>query len=305
MKNKQLRWLFLLILSIIWGSSFILIKKALISLTPIQVGSLRILITALVLLPIGFKSLGSIQKKEWVHITITALFGVFFPAFLFSFAIKGIDSSITSILNSLTPLNTLIIGAVFFGFTFKKNQLIGVFVGLIGTAVLIFKGSELHPNQNYWFAIFPLIASIGYALNVNIVKNYLSNVSAIGITTGNFVVLIIPSLLVLWYSDFANTFELSKTTAPSLIYLTILAVLGSAFATFIFNRLVQISSPVFSSSVTYLIPIVAVFWGVLDGERLIFIQLLAGMVILLGVYLTNRKYKFKNFSPIQLKNFFN
>ncbi len=289
MTNKQLRWFFLFILSIIWGSSFILIKKSLISLTPIQVGSLRILITALVLLPIGFKSLGSIKKKEWMHITITAFFGVFFPAFLFSFAIKGIDSSITSILNSLTPLNTLIIGALFYGFVFKKHQLIGVLIGLIGTAILIFKGSELNPNQNYWFAIFPLIASIGYAFNVNIVKKNLSNVSAIGITTGNFVVLIIPSLLVLWYSDFANTFEFSKTTYPSLIYLTILAVLGSAFATFIFNRLVQISSPVFSSSVTYLIPIVAIFWGVLDGERLILIQLLAGIVILLSVYLTNRK----------------
>jgi len=289
MKNKQLRWFFLFILSVIWGSSFILIKKSLISLSPIQVGSLRILITALVLLPIGFKSLFSIQKKEWIHITITAIFGVFFPAFLFSFAIKGIDSSITSILNSLTPLNTLIIGALFYSFTFKKHQFVGVLIGLIGTAVLIFKGSELNPNQNYWFSIFPLIASIGYAFNVNIVKKNLSNVSAIGITTGNFVILIIPSLLVLWYSDFANTFEFSKDTYPSLIYLTLLAVLGSAFATFIFNRLVQISSPVFSSSVTYLIPIVAIFWGIIDGEQLIPIQLIAGIVILLGVYLTNRK----------------
>jgi len=289
MKNTQLRWFYLFILSIIWGSSFILIKKSLISLTPIQVGSLRILITALVLLPIGFKSLFTIHKKEWIHITITAFFGVFFPAFLFSFAIKGIDSSITSILNSLTPLNTLIIGAFFYGFTFKRHQLIGVFIGFISTAILIFKGSELNPNQNYWFAIFPLIASIGYAFNVNIVKKNLSNVSAIGITTGNFTILIIPSLFVLWYSDFSNTFEFSKTTYPSLIYLTLLAVLGSAFATFIFNRLVQISSPVFSSSVTYLIPIVAIFWGALDGEQLISIQLFAGIVILLSVYLTNRK----------------
>jgi len=289
MNNRQVRWLFLLILSLIWGSSFILIKKSLISLTPIQVGSLRILITAIVLLPIGYKNLQIIKRKEWLHITITAFFGVFFPAFLFSYAIQGIDSSITSILNSLTPLNTLIIGAVFFGFTFKKNQLIGVFIGLIGTAVLILKGSELNPNQNYWFAIFPLIASVGYALNVNIVKKKLSNVSAMGITTGNFIVLIIPSLMVLWYSDFTSTFEFSKTTAPSLIYLTILAILGSAFATFVFNRLVQISSPVFSSSVTYLIPIVAVFWGLLDGENLISIQFFAGIIILIGVYLTNRK----------------
>jgi len=289
MKNVQLRWIYLIILSIIWGSSFILIKKALIGLTPIQVGALRILITSFVLVLVGFKEIFSIKNKHWIYISLTAILGTFFPAFLFAYAINGIDSSIASILNSLTPLNTLIIGAIIFGFSFKKHQLLGILVGLIGTAILIFKGAELNPNQNYWYALLVILSSIGYAFNVNILKKHLSDLSALAVTVGNFIVLIIPTFIVLWYSDFFQTFEYSEKTYTSLMYMTILAVFGTAFAKTLFNKLVQMSSPIFSTSVTYLIPIVAVFWGVLDGESLTIIQLTGGFLILLGVYLTNRK----------------
>jgi len=289
MRNTQLRWIYLIILSIVWGSSFILMKKALIGLTPIQVGALRILITAFVLVLVGYKAVFTIKKQHWYYIFLTAILGTFFPAFLFAYAIKGIDSSITSILNSLTPLNTLIIGALLFGFSFMRHQLIGILVGLIGTAILIFKGAELNPNQNYWYALLVILSSIGYAFNVNILKKYLSDLSALAVTTGNFIILIVPAFIVLWYSDFFQAFDYSETTYTSLMYMTILAVLGTAFAKTLFNRLVQMSSPVFSTSVTYLIPIVAVFWGVLDGENLTAIQLIGGALILLGVYLTNRK----------------
>jgi len=289
MRNYQLRWIYLIILSLIWGSSFILIKKSLIGLTPIQVGALRILITAFTLIIVGFKQVFTIKKRHWYYIFLTAILGTFFPAFLFAYAIGGIDSSIASILNSLTPLNTLIIGALLFGFSFKKYQLFGILIGLIGTIVLIFNGAELNDNQNYWYALFPIIASIGYAFNVNILKKYLSDLSALSVTLGNFIVLIIPTTFVLWYSGFFETFEYTKATKSSLIYLTILAVFGTAIAKTLFNRLVQISSPIFSASVTYLIPIIAVFWGLLDGEKLTITQLIAGLLILLGVYLTNRK----------------
>ncbi|MDX5584286.1 MAG: EamA family transporter, partial [Aureibaculum sp.] len=191
--------------------------------------------------------------------------------------------------NSLTPLNTLIIGALLFGFMFKRHQLFGILIGLIGTTVLIFKGAEINPDQNYWFAFFPILSSIGYAFNVNILKRHLSDLSALSVTAGNFIILIIPATVVLWYSEFFQTFEYSETTQTSLIYIIVLSIFGTALAKTLFNRLVQISSPIFSSSVTYLIPIVAVFWGVLDGEKLTLVQLLAGLLILLGVYLTNRK----------------
>ena len=289
LKNNQLRWFYLIILSLIWGSSFILIKKALIGLTPIQVGALRILITAFVLVSVGFKEIKSIQKQHWFPLFLTAIFGTFLPAFMFSYAIQGIDSSIASILNSLTPLNTLIIGVFLFGFSFKKNQLFGIIIGLIGTTILILKGAQLNPNQNYWYAVLVILSSIGYAFNVNILKKHLSDLSALAVTVGNFILLIIPAFIVLLFSGFFQTFEYSETTQPSLIYISILAVFGTALAKTMFNKLVQISSPIFSTSVTYLIPIVAVFWGILDGEKFTLIQFIGGLLILLGVYLTNKK----------------
>ncbi len=287
MNNKQIRWLFLIVLAIVWGSSFILMKKALINLTPIQVGALRIIFTAITLLIVGFKSLFTITKKEWYHISLTALLGTFFPAFLFAYAIKNIDSSIASILNSLTPLNTLIIGVMFYGFTFLRKQFIGIIIGLIGSIFLILKGAEVNPEQNYFYAIFIIIASIGYAFNVNILKKHLNNLNALTITTGNFVLLIIPALLILLFSDFFEVNYIYKAKS-SLIYLIILAIFGTAMAKTLFNRLVQISSPIFSSSVTYLIPVVAIFWGVLDGEKLNVGQLFAAGIILFGIYLTNK-----------------
>ncbi len=289
MSTATIRWLYLAILALVWGSSFILMKKALIGLSPIQVGALRILITALALILVGYKQLYKIQKKHWWYIFLTAVLGTFFPAFLFAYAINDIDSSIASILNSLTPLNTLIVGFLMFGFAFSRSQLFGVLIGLIGTIILILKGAQLNPDQNYWYATLPILSSIGYALNVNILKKHLQDLNALAVTTGNFVLLIIPTLVVLWYSNFFSEFEYNDTTKSSLIYLTLLAVLGTAFAKTLFNRLVQLSTPVFSSSVTYLIPIVAIFWGVLDGEKLGLIQLGAGSVILLGVYLASKK----------------
>lgn len=288
MQNNQLRWLYLIILSIIWGSSFILMKKALVGLTPIQVGALRILITAVFLLLVGVKRVFKIKKKHWYYLTLNGLVGTFFPAFLFAYAIEKIDSSIASILNSFTPLNTLIFGAVIFGFGFKRKQLIGVLIGLIGTVVLILKGAEVNPHQDYFYASFILISSIGYALNVNILKKYLHDLDALSITVANFVLLIVPTLLVLWFSNFFSTFELSQSNSTAILYITILAVFGTGFAKVMFNRLIQISTPIFSSSVTYLIPIVAIAWGILDGEKITFLQFLAGFVILFGVYLVNK-----------------
>jgi len=286
---KNTRWFYLIILALVWGSSFILMKKALIGLTPIQVGALRVIITGIALILVGIKSIASIKRKHWWPLFLTAILGTFFPVFLFAYTVSAIDSSITSILNSLTPLNTLIIGASVFGFTFKRHQIIGVLIGFSGTALLIFKGAELNPNQNYMFASLPIIASIGYAFNVNIIKKQLADLSALALTVGNFILIIIPAFVVLWYSDFFHTFETTETMYSSLFYISILSVVGTAFAKTLFNKLIQISSPLFATSVTYLIPIVAVFWGLLDHENLSFIQFIGGLIILTGVYLANKK----------------
>ncbi|REH56406.1 EamA domain-containing membrane protein RarD [Tenacibaculum gallaicum] len=288
MNNQQQKWLFLIVLSLVWGSSFILMKKALIGLSPIQVGALRMLITAVFLLLVGFNSLKRIEKRHWKYVAYTAVLGTFFPSFLFAFAVSKIDSSIPAILNSLTPFNTFIFGALVFGFTFKRKQFYGVLIGLVGTLMLILKGAELNPNQNYWYAILILIASIGYAFNVNMIKKYLNDLDALAITTGNFLLLIIPAFVVLMFSGFFSTFEVTTETTSALGYITVLAVLGTGIAKVLFNKMVHLSSPVFAASVTYLIPAVAVMWGVIDGEKLSLIQLLAGGIILFGVWLVNK-----------------
>jgi drug/metabolite transporter (DMT)-like permease len=287
MEHKHLRWVYLIILSIIWGSSFILMKRALVGLTPIQVGALRILITATFLVLIGFKRLLKIKKRHWYYLTLNGFVGTFFPAFLFAYAIEKIDSSVASILNSLTPLNTLIFGALIFGFGFRKRQFIGVLIGLVGTVLLILKGAELNPNQDYFYASFILISSVGYALNVNILKKYLHDLDALSITVGNFVLLIIPTLIVLKFTDFNTTFEITETSTTAILYLIILAVFGTGIAKIMFNRLIQISNPIFSSSVTYIIPIVAISWGIFDGEKITIMQFGSGLIILLGIYMVN------------------
>lgn len=289
MNNQQQKWFYLIILSIVWGSSFILMKKALLGITPIQLGALRMIFTAIFLLSVAFSSIKKIKKRHWKYIIYTALAGTFIPGFLFAFAITTIDSSIVSILNSFTPFNTLILGSIFFGFAFKKAQLYGVLIGLVGTSVLILKGADLHPDQNYWYALLIIIASVGYAFNANMLKKYLSDLDALAITTGNFLLLIIPATIVLFCTDFFETFDSgNEVLMHSLGYLVVLSVLGTGIAKTIYNKLVHISDPVFSSSVTYLIPLVAIFWGVLDGEKLSLIQVFSGAIILIGVYLVNK-----------------
>ncbi|WP_344820976.1 DMT family transporter [Aquimarina gracilis] len=284
-----MKWIYLIILSLIWGSSFILIKKSLIGLSPLQLGALRTVFAALFLFSIGFKSIKTIQGNEWKWVAISAFVGTFIPAFLFAFAETEIDSGITSILNSLTPLITFVLGVVLFSIRFSKNQLIGVIIGLIGSIGLIWEGSIINPQQDYSYAFLVIIATFGYGINVNIIKRHLQHVTPMAIANGNFIVLVIPALIVLYASDFfALRLFVDQSVQNSIAYMAILAVLGTGIAKLMFNKLIQISTPVFASSVTYIMPIVALIWGLWDGEKFSLYQLLASCVIIFGVYLTNR-----------------
>ena len=288
MKATQTKWLILIVLALIWGSSFILIKKGLVGLSPFQLGSLRIVFCALFLLVIGFKSLTTIPLHKWKFIALTSLFGTFIPAYLFAIAQTQISSSVSSILNSLTPLNTLILGAVVFGLDFKRTQIIGVLVGFAGTMLLILNGAAHHPNQNYWYTILVLIASMCYATNVNLIKRYLSDLKPLTITTGNFLVMLLPALGILFFTDFTTKMHLTSVK-EAMIYIAILGIIGTGIANVLFYKLIQISSPVFATSVTYLIPVVAFFWGWLDNEMLTPVQFVGAFVVLVGVYLSSKK----------------
>lgn len=284
----QSKWIFLIVLSLIWGSSFILIKKGLVGLSPFQLGSLRIIFAATFLLIIGFKSLTKIKQHQWKFIALTAFMGTFFPAYLFSIAQKHIDSSINAILNSLTPLGTLVIGALIFGLSFQRRQFFGVIIGLCGSALLILNGAANHPGQNYWFAILSIIAAMCYAVNVNLIKKYLSDLSPLSITAGNFAVLLLPAIVILSSTDFFDIVHLPEVKT-SMLFVGILAIMGTCVANVLYFRLIQISSPIFASSVTYMLPLVACFWGILDGESLTLVQGFGALVVLLGVYLSARK----------------
>ena len=290
MSNRNKKWLYLVILSLVWGSSYILIKKTLIGLTPLQLGSLRIIFTTIILLFIGFSSLKKIPKNKWKWIFLTGYIGSFFPSFLFAFAQTEIDSGVAAILNSLTPLATLLIGLGFFKFIIDSKQIVGVIIGLIGSFLLIYEGSTINPDQNLLLVAFIIAASICYASSVNILKAHLQEVPAISIALGNFLCILPPALIILFSSGFLNiNFVESPDVQKSLFYILILAIFGSAFAKVLFNRFIQIASPVFASSVTYTLPIVAIMWGYLDGESINNRQFLATAIILVGVYLANRK----------------
>ena len=288
MDQKQIRWVVLFSLSVVWGSSFILMKLALNGLTPVQVGALRMIIAAVFMLIFTGYKLKLIQKRHWKYLLYNALAGTFFPVFLFSYAVQHIDGGIVAILNSLTPINTLWMGFLFFGFDFSRKQLSGILLGLAATIFLITRSAELNPNQNYWFALLVVVATIGYALNVNILKKHLSDLDSVAISLGNYLVILPPALVVLAFTGF---FQQDITNAPILTalgYMSILAILGTALASIFFAQLVKMSSPLFASSVTYLIPVVAIMWGNVFGEKIYLSQIIAGFIILLAVYLVNK-----------------
>jgi len=291
---KLNKWFYLISLSVIWGSSFILIKKGLIGLEASQLGSLRIIFSSFIIFLFGWRKIFEIRIIEWKWITISAFLGSFFPAFLFAFAEKEIDSSVASIINSTVPLNTLILGIIIFKINTTKRQIIGILIGFFGTYLLISSGIKLNPDQNYNYAGLVILCSFLYALNVNIIKKYLQHLSALTITVGHFTAIIIPAILVFVFSEFRIENLNNAETKISIFYVFILALFGTALAKIIFNKLIKISSPVFASSVTYSMLIVSIFWGIIDGEKFSIYQLIATGFIVLGVILTNRSINTKN-----------
>ncbi|WP_299434100.1 EamA family transporter [uncultured Maribacter sp.] len=289
MNNFNKKWLYLALLSFIWGSSFILIKKGLVGFSSLQVGGLRIIFASLFLFVFGIKSLKNISLKDWKWISIAGFLSSFFPPFFFAIAQTEIDSGITSILNSIVPLATTLVGVWLFGLAINKRQISGVFIGLLGTIALIVVGMEFSPNQNYWYSIFIFLSALGYAFNINIIKRHLAHLTPLQVTTGSFGVVIIPAIIMLGYGGILEVNYKSIEIQKALVYLLVLAILGTAVANILFNKLIHISSPVFSASVTYIIPLVAILWGILDGETINLYQIVGGVIILFGVWLVNKK----------------
>lgn len=290
MRLPHIKWLYLTVLSIVWGSSYILIKWGLVALTPLQLGSLRLLITTIALLLVGYPSLRGLTRYHWKWLAITGYVGTFLPAFLFAFAQQHIESAVAAILNALTPLLTLIFGVLFFKIKVLRKQYLGVAIGLMGSIGLVLGGLSTSGILNPVYLLLIVMATCCYAINIHFLKIHLVQVGVMAITLGNFIFMAPVALIILLSSDFfsAKTFE-HPEIYTSIGYITVLALAGSAFAKYLFNKFVKITSAIFASSVTYTLPIVALFWGISDGETITAFQLFSTVIILFGVYLSHQK----------------
>ena len=288
--NLNLRkWGTLIILSIIWGSSYILIKKGLTGLTPVHLGSIRVIITTILIAPIGYNKIKHIPKNKMKWVAISAFVGSFFPAYLFAFAETEISSSVTAVMVSLTPLFTLLISVIIFGEELLKKQVLGVIIGFLGIVVLI-HNELLSSSFNILYVMFVVLAAFCYAVNANLLKYKLPNIPALGIVFMSFLFMFIPAFIVLFFSDFPfSNFTSNPLILESIIYIIILALFGTAIAKVMYIKLLAISTPVFSVSTTYLMPVVAIFWGLLDGEEFKLTQFFGTSIILIGVYLVTKK----------------
>jgi drug/metabolite transporter (DMT)-like permease len=288
-KIPENKWLYLFLLSLIWGSSYILIKRGLVGLSPIELGSARIVISTLFLLILGFKSLKGLSRYQWKWLIITGFLGTFFPSFFFAFAQRYIDSSVAAILNSLTPIFTVIVGITLFATRMLARQFLGVLLGFIGSLGLVLGGAQINSDQPVGHVLLIISASMCYAINIHFLKHKLSEVSPMAMTLGNFIAILPPALILLFISDFFSLQNLQKSQViKSLGFVATLAFFGTAIAKVMFNRFVKIASTVFVSSVTYTLPIVALFWGTLDGEQMSAFQLIGAVVILIGVSLAHK-----------------
>lgn len=301
-RETLLSWLILFTLVLVWGSSFILIKKSLIYFDAIEVGLLRIVIAFLFLLPLALKKIATLNRQQKYYLALSGGIGSLIPSCLFAFAQQGIDSGLAGTLNSLTPLFTLLLGLVFFQMKSRWYNVVGVFIGLIGAVGLIYVSGDSSFAFNLKYASLVILATICYAFNVNFIKTRLKQVTSITITALTFYFIGFPSLLyVLFFTDVSHQLMHTKEAWSGLGYLAILSIVGTGLALIIFNKLIKTSSPVFASSVTYLIPVIALLWGIVDGEVFRLSYLLWFFLILFGVFLVNAKPNHKmNISSILL-----
>ena len=291
MKNKDvIAWGLLILLAVIWGSSPFLIKKALFKLDPFEIGALRLTLASFVLMPFLLKNLKEIKRKDYFILFISGIVGNVLPYFLYPIAQTKIDSATSGVLTSLTPFFALIIGVIFYKLKATKNNIIGLIIGFLGTFLLIlFSGSSGGFTADV-FGLFVVAATLLYGINLNLVKYHLNHLKPITITSFSIVSILPITLYILFFLspfyDHLNDFDFYKV---ELGYVLILGVLGTSIATIIFYNLIKIKDTVFASMVTYLMPLVAISLGVIDGEKINEVQLFGMALILTGVFINGKK----------------
>jgi len=286
--NKPLwQWIWLITLAFIWGSSFFFIKKGLISYAPGQIAAYRMLFAAILVAPIAYKNIRKINRKNYIYLIEVAFVGNLIPSYLFALGQTQVSSSLAGILNSITPIFTLIIGMLFFKSKSSLVNFMGLALGLIGSVGLILKNG-FQIDADLFYTLLIVLAGIMYAFNLNTIKYLLKDIGGAALTAIAFVFTLpvtIAYLLIAGYEPVANI----EQAHLSLLYIFILAFFSSALAVIGFNILVKYTSAIFAASVTYIIPVFAILWGVFDGEEISLKQILWLFIIIKGIYLVNKK----------------
>jgi len=280
----------LMLLAFIWGSSFILMKIGMLSFSSDQAAAIRIVLASLVLLPVAVRHIKKLERKDLKSLLIAGFIGSFFPAFLFMKSETQIDSALAGMLNSLTPVFTLIVGLLFHRTAFRWKQVVGLSTGLAGATGLILAGQGFHFGTINSYALYIVLATFFYAISMNQIKAKLPHLTGVQVTSFSFLFIGPVALIYLSTTDFAPA--LANPGWPlHLLALAALGILGSAVAMLLMNSLIRHSSAVAASSVTYIIPIFAIMWGLLYGEKVTLLHLICMCFILAGVYLINWKRK--------------
>jgi drug/metabolite transporter (DMT)-like permease len=278
-------------LSMIWGSSFILMKEGLLHLSPYQVASLRILFSGIVLLPTAIKYFTAIPKNKLFIIFMSGVLGSLLPAYLFCIAEEGIDSALAGTLNSLTPIFVIITGALFFNSKTTANKIFGILISFTGSILLLLSKGHMQESQNLVYVSFVVLATIFYGLNVNMVHRHLKNIGSLQIAAVALTLNAIPALIVLVFTGYFKLPLTDKGILWSTGAAAVLGIFGTAIASIIFYMLVKRAGAVFASMVTYGIPVVAIIWGIFYREEVGWKQVACLGVILFGVYYANRKIR--------------
>ena len=294
MNKKAISWIILIALSLVWGSSFILMKQGLKAFSSDEVAGLRITIASAFMLPFLIKHYKIDLKTNLKGLLLMGVFGNLIPAFLFTKAETQISSSLTGMLNALTPMFTIMIGMIAFNHKITKPQIIGVLVGFVGAIALVALGDSKENDQtkNITYSLLVAAATLCYAISVNGIKAYLGHVNSLTATVWSFTLIgPIAAIYLFGFTDVINHATHSPEAMSSLGYISILAIVGSALSVVVYNTLIKLSGTVFAASCTYLIPIVAIGWGLFDDEVINLFQVLAVIVIIAGIWMINSAKK--------------
>lgn len=287
--NKFLNWTLFILLSFIWGSSFVLMKEGLRFLTAFQVASIRIISSGIVLLPVAIRYFKSIPKDKIGYIFLSGILGSLLPAYLFCIAEEGIDSALAGVLNALTPIFVIVVGALFFQLKTSKSKIIGIIIAFAGSVLLFFSQPGFAQNNQLVNVSLVVLATLSYGINVNLVHKHLQKIPSLQIAAVALTLCAIPSAVVLIYTGYFQQDFIQKGMLISSAYSCILGIGGTAIATILFYMLLKRAGSVFASMVTYAIPIVAIFWGIIYKEDIGWKQFACMCIILLGVWWANKK----------------